>query len=225
MPRSSDRLCGRQCTEATSRPASPARQATADPCQAVATREGTDAWHGGWRYAAAPRSLEYLRVGALRIAGAGRRRRQISRSRDAPAGKYGCPGKSILFPVTLRRYRSQRLACCSLCGDLLPMATLDLVMLRACRPCGATTSGSSIPTWCGADAVLRAPAWRGRPGSGPFWAALERAHVRAVDHRLGPVQRPGGIQLRQQRLVQPLPTPAWCQSRSRRHPPTVLARR
>ncbi|WP_442790554.1 hypothetical protein [Nonomuraea sp. NBC_01738] len=40
--------------------------------------------------------------------------------------------------------------------------------------------------------------------------------MRAVDHRLGPVELPGGVQLGEQELVQPVQTPTWCQSRSRR---------
>ena len=47
----------------------------------------------------------------------GRRRRANFALARRPTGKVRLSGKSILFPVTLRRYRSQRLACCVLCGD------------------------------------------------------------------------------------------------------------
>ena len=54
-PRSSDPPSGRPSTEATGRPSSSIWQATADPFQPAPPERGTDAWHGGWRYAAAPR--------------------------------------------------------------------------------------------------------------------------------------------------------------------------
>src|SRR5213078_3927557 len=42
----------------------------------------------------------------------GRFRARATRRRERTAAR-----ESVLLPVTLRRYRSQRSACCSLCGD------------------------------------------------------------------------------------------------------------
>jgi predicted 3-demethylubiquinone-9 3-methyltransferase (glyoxalase superfamily) len=54
-PRSSDPPSVRPSTEATGRPSSSSWQATADPFQPAPPERGTNAWYGGWRYAAAPR--------------------------------------------------------------------------------------------------------------------------------------------------------------------------
>jgi hypothetical protein len=73
-------------------------------------------------------------------------------------------------------------------------------------PVRETASGmpcASVIRWCFEPGLARST------GLGPVWAALHRAHVRAVNHRPGPVQRPGGVQLGQQRLVQLLPDPGF----------------
>ena len=66
------------------------------------------------------------------------------------------------------------------------------------------------------DVVFRACPGTVGPGSAEFWATFESAHMRAVDHRLGPVQRTRGVQLRQQLFMQPLPHARFMPSRSRR---------
>src|SRR6476646_9880848 len=88
-----------------------------------------------------------------------------------------------------------------------------------CPPVSDTAQRDPVPL--GDQVVLRtrlAPVNRARPGS---WAALQRAQVRAVNHRPGPVQRPGGVQLGQQRLMQMLPDPGLVpvpQAPPARHP-------
>jgi hypothetical protein len=75
-----------------------------------------------------------------------------------------------------------------------------LPLARAASPAAdQTIPCASVITWCLEPVRARST------GLGPFWAALQRAHVRTVDHRLGPVQRPGAVQLGQRQLVQLLP--------------------
>ena len=71
-------------------------------------------------------------------------------------------------------------------------------------PVRMTASGvpaPSVMTWCFEPVLARST------GLGPVWAAFHRSQMRAVDHRLGPVELVGPAQFGQQQLVQLLPDP------------------
>jgi hypothetical protein len=61
----------------------------------------------------------------------------------------------------------------------------DVVTLPAGQRHRQRVPCASVIRWCFEPGLARST------GLGPVWAALQRAHMRAVNHRLGPVQRPG----------------------------------